>query len=171
MISDILLVRLDFIRHMIKHFRSLQSPQKCCILLPRESANHIGGNSNSQNMKLTGGGGFRGGIAVDQIIRLYHKIYKCMTNTTSSKLIAIKKTRSIQINALHNCFHVTLISLIHLILFPPHVHNKVLWCKINFCVSFISANFNCNFRVLRSNNKSQAHIQQQYYHFSLNRIL
>ena len=63
--SDIMFVGLDFIRHMIKHFRSLQSPQKCCILLPQESANHIGKNSNSQNMKLTGGGGFRGGIAVD----------------------------------------------------------------------------------------------------------
>ena len=58
-------MRLDFIRHMIKYFRSLQSPQKCCILFLRESANHIGGNSNTQNMKLTGGGGFRGGIAVD----------------------------------------------------------------------------------------------------------
>ena len=72
-----------------------------------------------------------------------------------------KDSRCIQINASNKCFHVTVISLIHLNLALPHFHNSVLYCKIKFCVSFIPANFNCNFRVLRSNNKSQAQIQQQ----------
>ena len=50
-----------------------------------------------------------------------------------------KDSRCIQINASNKCFHVTLISLIHLNLFLPHFHNSVLYCKIEFCASFIIA--------------------------------